>query len=423
MADSILSRLRTAYNIFRHGYSVESIFPNYGTGSSIRPDRVKFHTGTERSIIASIYTRIGIDVAALPVHHVRLDENRRFKEIIDSGLNSCLNLSANKDQTGRAFMQDAAMSLCDEGSIAIVPVDTTSSPNQSSSYDILSMRTAKILRWYPDDVTVNVYNDQKGLFENLTLPKSFVAIVENPLYAVMNETNSTLQRLINKLNLLDAIDNQSGSGKMDIIIQVPWVIKSEARKKQAAERKAEIESQLKDSKYGIAYTDGTERITQLNRPAENNLMTQIEYLTSMLYSQLGLTKEIFEGTADEAAMLNYYNRTIEPVISSILDSMIRVFLTKTGRSQGQSIMYIRDPFKLVPVANIADIADKFTRNEILSSNEMRGVIGLKPSLDPKADELRNKNINEPVEKSTEQELVKELVKNNQNGRSKVNVES
>jgi len=374
------------------------------------------YLGTERSIISSIYTRIGIDVAAIPINHVRLDQNGRFLEIIQSGLNNCLSLEANIDQTGRAFIQDVVMSMCDEGVVAIVPVDTTLNPTTSSAYDILTMRTAKVVQWFPEHVRVNVYNQATGQKEDLTLSKTMVAILENPLYAVMNEPNSTLKRLIDKLNLLDAIDNQSGSGRLDVIIQLPYVIKSEAKREQAEKRRQELEDQLKDSKYGIAYADGTERITQLNRPVENSLMGQIEFLTSMLYSQLGLTREIFEGTADEKAMLNYYNRTIEPILSTITDGMKRVFLTKTARSQGQSILATRDPFRLVPVEQLAEIADKFTRNEIVTGNEMRGIIGFKPSSDPTADELRNKNLNEAEPKVED----KKVPINNQNGRSKSN---
>ncbi len=393
MADSILTRARKAFNVFRYGERKEFL-TNIGAGYGSRVDRTRFLSGNEQSIISSIYTRIGIDVSAIGVKHVRLDENHNFAEVIDSELNKCLTVEANIDQTGRAFIQDVVMSLCDEGSVAIVPVETTLNPNVSGSYDVLSMRTARIVQWFPKHVQVHIYNERTGMKQDLTLPKRMVAIVENPLYAVMNEPNSTLKRLIAKLNLLDAIDTQSGSGKLDIIVQLPYTIKTEARQKQADARKAAIESQLVDSKYGIAYVDGTEKITQLNRPAENNLMGQIEYLTSMLYSQLGLTKEVFEGTAEEAAMINYYNRTVEPILAAITDAMKRVFITKTGRTQGQSILAIRDPFRLVSSETLAELADKFTRNEILSSNEFRSKIGMKPSADPRADELRNKNLNE-----------------------------
>jgi hypothetical protein len=350
--------------------------------------------GNERSIVVSVYNRIALDVAYIDIFHARLDEDGRYTEQIQSSLNECLTLSANVDQTGKAFLQDVVMSMMDEGCVAIVPVDTTVNPTITGSYDINSLRTGKVKTWYPQHVTVELYNEKTGRKEEVTLPKSMVAIVENPLYAVMNERNSTLQRLIRKLNLLDVIDEQSGSGKLDLIIQLPYVIKTPARKQQAEERRKDIEMQLAGSKYGIAYTDGTEKITQLNRPVENNLMKQIEYLTSMLYGQLGLTPEILNGSADEKTMLNYYNRTIEPIVSAIVDEMKRKFLTKTARTQGQSIVYFRNPFKLVPVAELAEISDKLTRNEIASSNEIRQIIGWKPSDEPGADELRNKNLNQ-----------------------------
>jgi hypothetical protein len=390
---SLGDRFKNAWNAFRNIDSYES--PPLGPSSSIRPDRVRLRWGNERSIVSSIYTRIGIDVSAIPIKHVRLDRNGSYLESIMSGLNNCLTLEANIDQSSRAFMQDVVMSMCDEGCVAIVPVDTTINPLISGSYDILTMRTGKIIEWYPEHVRVNLYNQKRGQKEDIILLKTTVAVIENPLYSVMNESNSTLQRLITKLNLLDVIDTQSGSGKLDLIIQLPYVIKTAARKQQAETRRNDIESQLKDSQYGIAYTDGTEKVTQLNRPAENNLMAQIEYLTSMLYSQLGLTKEIFDGAADEKAMLNYYNRTIEPIVSVITDGMKRVFLTKTARTQGQSIIHIRDPFSLVPTSQIAEIADKFTRNAILSPNEVRGIIGFKPSEQAGADKLENKNLNQP----------------------------
>lgn len=393
MPDSILTRIRRAWNIFRSGEDYID-YSDLGVGMGYRPDRINMLLGSERATIASVYNRIGIDVAAISVQHVRTDENGRYVDVIDSGLNNCLTTEANIDQTGRAFIQDVVMSMCDEGSVAIVPVDTTINPRVSGSYEILTLRTGRIVQWYPEHVQLEVYNQRTGLKELITLPKTMVAIVENPLYAVMNQPNSTLQRLITKIQLLDVIDNQSGSGKLDLLIQLPYVIKTDARRQQAENRRDAIETQLKDSKYGIAYVDATEKITQLNRPAENNLMQQIEYLTSMLWSQLGLTREVFEGTADEQQLVNYYNRTIEPILSAITDSMKRVFLTKTARSQGQSIMAIRDPFKLVPAAQLAELADKFTRNEIVTSNEFRGVIGMKPSADPKADELRNKNLNQ-----------------------------
>jgi len=349
---------------------------------------------SEGSMITSIYNRIGIDVAAVGIQHVRTDENGKYLDVIDSGLNNCLTTEANIDQSGRAFIQDVVMSLCDEGSIAIVPVDTTLNPAVTGSYDILTMRVAKILQWYPEHVQVDLYNQATGMYQPITLPKTMVAIIENPLYSVMNEPNSTLRRLIEKINLLDVIDKQSGSGKLDLLIQLPYVLKTEKRIQQAENRREMIEEQLRGSQYGIAYVDATEKITQLNRPAENNLMAQIEYLTSMLWSQLGLTKEVFDGTADETAMINYWSRTIEPFLSAITDAMSRTFLTKTARTQGQKIMAVRDPFRLVPASLLAEMADKFTRNEIVSSNEFRQVLGMKPSKDPRADELRNKNLNE-----------------------------
>jgi hypothetical protein len=393
--NTLRSRLRHAWNAFRDEGITTEPYLNIGLGSSRRQDNFQLSIRAQRSFVSAIYTRIAIDVASVPIQHVRLDENMRYSETIQSGLNNCLTLEANIDQTARAFIQDVVMSLCDEGAVAIVPIDTSINPKVSGSYDILTMRTGKITEWYPEYVRVNLYNQSTGLKQDIILPKSVVAIVENPLYAVMNEHNSTLQRLIRKLNTLDAIDDQSGSGKLDLIIQLPYVIKTEARKAQAEARRTDIEEQLKDSKYGIAYTDGTEKVTQLNRPAENNLMTQVEFLTSMLYGQLGLTKEVSDGTADETTMLNYFNRTIEPILFGIIDSMKRVFITKTGRTQGQSIIPFRDPFKLVPVSGLADIADKFTRNAILSSNEVRGIIGFKPSEDQQADELSNKNLNQP----------------------------
>ena len=373
-------------------------YSNTGTGYTYRPDRVRFTRGNERSIVTSIYNRMALDVSAINIQHCKLDENDRFVSKVNSRLNECLNLEANCDQTGRAFIQDIVMSMLDEGCVAIVPIDTTFDPKITGSYDILSMRTGKILEWYPDRIQVRVYNDKTGKKEEIVVPKKNVAIIENPLFAIINEPNSTMQRLIRKLNLLDYVDEQSGSGKLDLIIQLPYVIKSEARRQQAEMRRKDIETQLSGSKYGIAYTDGTERITQLNRSVENNLMKQIEYLTSMLYSQLGITQSILDGTADEQTMLNYYNRTIEPIVSAIVDEMKRKFLTKTARTQMQSIMFFRDPFKLTTVNNIAEIADKFTRNEIMSSNEVRQIIGRKPSDDPKADKLVNSNISQPEER-------------------------
>lgn len=393
MEMSFGSRLKHAWNAFTG--NVQMNYRDLGMSHSYRADRPRMSRGNERSIVTSVYNRIALDVAALNVQHVRLDENGRFLSVIDDGLNNCLTLEANVDQTARSFVQDVVISMFDEGSVAIVPVDTTTDPNVSGSYDIQSLRVGQILDWYPQHIRARVYNEQTGRKEDIVVPKSAVAIIENPLYAVINEPNSTMQRLIRKLNLLDVIDEQSGSGKLDLIIQLPYVIKTEAKRQQAENRRKDIENQLSGSKYGIAYTDGTEHITQLNRSVNNNLMSQIEYLTSMLYSQLGITQSILDGTADEKTMLNYNNRTIEPIISAIVDEMKRKFLTKTARSQHQSISFFRDPFKLVPVNDIAEIADKFTRNEIMTSNEIRQVVGMKPSEDPRADELRNKNLSAP----------------------------
>jgi len=391
----ITDRLRHAWSAFS---GADKYLPyNIGPSYSSRPDRVVLEVGNEQSIIASIYNRIAIDVAAVNVKHIRVDENNRFEDVILSGLHRCLTLSANIDQTGRAFLQDIVMSMCDEGVIAVVPVETSINPSKSASYDILSMRTAKVIEWYPKHVRLSLYNEKRGIPEEITLEKKMVAIIENPLYAIMNTPNSTLKRLIYKLNLLDAIDTQSGSGKLDLIIQLPYVVKSTRRLEQANLRRTEIAEQLAGSKYGIAYADGTEKITQLNRPVENNLMGQIEFLTRMLYSQLGMTEGVFDGTAGEQEMLNYYSRTIEPILDSIADSFRRTFLTRTGRTQGQSIGYFRNPFKLVPASDLAEIADKFTRNEILSSNELRAVVGYKPNKDPRSDELVNKNLNQPEE--------------------------
>lgn len=393
MEMSFGSRLKHAWNAFTG--NIQMNYRDLGMSYPYRADRPRMSRGNERSIVTSVYNRIALDVAALNVQHVRLDENGRFLSVIDDGLNNCLTLEANVDQTARSFIQDVVISMFDEGSVAIVPVDTTTDPNVSGSYDIQSLRVGQILDWYPQYIRTRVYNEQTGRKEDIVVPKSAVAIIENPLYAVINEPNSTMQRLIRKLNLLDVIDEQSGSGKLDLIIQLPYVIKTEARRQQAENRRKDIENQLSGSKYGIAYTDGTEHITQLNRSVNNNLMSQIEYLTSMLYSQLGITQSILDGTADEKTMLNYNNRTIEPIISAIVDEMKRKFLTKTARSQHQSISFFRDTFKLVPVNEIAEIADKFTRNEIMTSNEIRQVVGMKPSDDPRADELRNKNLSEP----------------------------
>lgn len=400
-------RLQHAWNAFRNNRDPTTSYFDSGGSYYRRPDRVRYSGGNERSIATSVYNRMAMDAASIDIRHVRLDENDRYFEDIDSGLNTCLTLEANIDQTGRAFKQDAYASIFDEGCIAIVPTDTTLDPRKTESYDILSMRTGKIVEWRPQQVKVRLYNEQTGRKDEVWCYKKNVAIVENPLYAVINEPNSTMQRLIRKLNLLDAIDEQSGSGKMDLIIQLPYTVKSDVRKKQAEDRRKTIEDQLANSKYGIAYVDGTERITQLNRPVENNLMKQIEFLTSMLYSQLGITQSILDGTADEKTMLNYYNRTIEPLVSAVVDEMKRKFLSKTARKQKQSIKFFRDPFKLVPVGELAEISDKFTRNEISSSNEIRQVIGWKPSKDPKADQLVNSNISQPEAVAPNQEIVSE----------------
>ena len=403
------SRLKHAWNVFMDRDPTE-YFKNIGAGYTYRPDRPRMTRGNEQSIVTSVYNRIALDAASVNIQHVRLDENGRFLSVIDSELNSCLTVEANIDQTGRAFIQDVVLSMLDEGCVAIVPVDTDTDPDVSGSYKIESLRTGKILEWYPRHVKIRAYNDKTGLQEDIKIPKKLVGIVENPLYAVINEPNSTMQRLIRKLNLLDVVDEQSSSGKLDLIIQLPYTIKTEARRKQAENRRKDIETQLAGSKYGIAYSDATERITQLNRPVENNLMKQIEYLTSMLYSQLGITQSILDGTADDKTMLNYYNRTIEPILAAVVDEMKRKFLTKTARSQLQSISVFRDPFKLVPVTEISEIADKFTRNEIMSSNEFRQVIGMKPSDDPHADELRNKNLSSPKEGNTrlDSDFLKEI---------------
>lgn len=433
MPEPLSKRLRSAWDVFRnyspeetishsekkpsyvplrkvgltHGWNAfqgrerPNSYYEFGPNTSFRPDRVTIRSTNERSIIMAVYNRIAMDVSAVMIQHVRLDQNGRFEEVINSGLNYALTVEANIDQTASAFIHDLVLSMFDEGCVGVVPIDTTINPKISGSYDIQTMRTGKILDWYPEHVRVRVYNDRTGSKEDLTLPKKMVGIIENPLYAVMNEPNSTLKRLIRKLNILDAIDEQSGSGKLDLIIQLPYVIKTPARKAQAEIRRKDIEDQLSGSKYGIAYTDGTEKVTQLNRPAENNLMNQIEYLTSMLYSQLGLTEDVFNGKADEATMLNYNSRTVYPILKAIIDELKRKFLTKTARSQNQSLMFFKDAFSLVPATELANIADKFTRNEILSSNEIRAIIGYKPSLDPKADELRNKNLNASKEVPSE----------------------
>ncbi len=406
MEMSFGDRLRHAWNIFTSREDPYYIRQYIGSGRSYRPDRPILTRGNERSIITSVYNRIALDVASISIQHVRLDDDGRFTSVLDTSLNSCLSLEANIDQTGRAFIQDVVMSMLDEGCVAIVPVDTDLDPD-NGSFKIETLRTGKVLDWYPKHVKLSVYNDRTGEKENIIVPKSTVAIVENPFYAVMNAPNSTLQRLIRKLNILDAIDEQSGSGKLNLIIQLPYVIKTEARRQQAENRRKDIEEQLAGSKYGVAYTDGTEHVVQLNRPVDNNLMSQIEYLTSMLYSQLGLTQSIMDGSADDKTMLNYMSRIIEPILAAIVDEMKRKFLTKTARSQKQSILFFRDPFKLVPVSEIAEIADKMTRNEIMTSNEIRQKIGMTPSKDPKADELRNSNLSAPKEESTKTSTQKE----------------
>lgn len=415
METSFASRLKHAWNAFTGNRDPTNEYRDVGATYYYRPDRPRLTRGNERSIVTSVYNRIALDVASIGIQHCRLDEDGRFISIVKSGLNNCLTLDANLDQTGRAFIQDVVMSMLDEGCVAIIPVETTMNPNVTGSYDILSMRTGKVIEWRPAHVKVRVYNERTGEKEDIILPKKTVAIIENPLYAVINEPNSTMQRLIRKLSLLDVTDEQTASGKLDLIIQLPYVIKSEARRRQAEERRKDIEMQLAGSKYGIAYTDGTERITQLNRSVENNLMKQIEYLTSMLYSQLGITQSVLDGTADEQTMLNYHTRCIEPIISAIVDEMKRKFLTKTARSQQQSISFFKDPFKLVPVNNIAEIADKFTRNEIMTSNEIRQVIGMKPSDDPKADKLINSNISQPTENQVPEENIEGMEVENQNG--------
>ena len=397
----LLTQIRHGWNAFLNRDPTGN-YRNIGPEYSYRPDRPRLTRGNERSIVTSVYNRIALDVASIDIKHCKLDENGRFVSVVNSALNNCLSLEANIDQTSRAFIQDIVMSMLDEGCVAIVPIETDVDPNSTDSYKIFSMRTGKILGWYPSHVKVRVYNENTGRIEDIIVPKKSVSIIENPLYAVINEPNSTMQRLIRKLNLLDVIDEQSGSGKLDLIIQLPYTVKSDLRKQQAESRRQDIERQLTGTKYGIAYTDATEHITQLNRSVDNNLMKQIEYLTSMLYSQLGITQSVLDGTADEQTMLNYNSRTVEPIISAIVDEMKRKFLTKTARTQLQTISFFRDPFKLVPVNNIAEIADKFTRNEILTSNEIRQIIGMKPSDDPKADKLINSNISHPAEEVVEQ---------------------
>lgn len=392
MSLNLSTRLAHAWNAFTSRDPTQYIIT--GPGYSSRPDRPRLSRGNEKSIATSIFNRIALDVSSVNIKHCRLDKNGRYVEDIDSGLNNCLNLEANKDQTGRAFIQDVVLSMLDEGCVALVPVETTIDPKSSNSYQIDSMRTGKITEWYPDTVRVRLYNDRTGEKEEILLPKNQVAIIENPLYAVVNEYNSTMQRLIRKLSLLDVTDEQTASGKLDLIIQLPYVIKTETQREQAERRRKDIIDQLAGSQYGIAYTDGTEKITQLNRSLENNLLKQVEYLTNMVYSQLGITQSVLDGTADEKTMLNYMNRTVEPIISAIVDELKRKFLTKTARSQLQSIVYFRDPFRLVPVNDIAEIADKFTRNEIMTSNEIRQIVGMQPSKDPKADKLVNSNISQ-----------------------------
>lgn len=416
---SIKERFQSAWNAFRNRDPTYNYNVNIGAGDYRRPDRPRLTRGNERSIINSVYNRIAIDCAQIEIKHVKVDDDGRYLNAIDSGLNTCLNLEANVDQTGRAFRQDIVISMLDEGVIAVAPIDTTHDPD-TGSYDIQSMRTGKVVQWHPAHVRIDAYDERDGKHHEIIVSKRTTAIIENPLYSVMNEPNSTLQRLIRKLNLLDAVDEQSSSGKLDLIIQLPYVVKTPLRKEQANNRRKELEEQLSGSKYGIAYTDGTERITQLNRPVENNLMKQVEYLTTMLYSQLGITQSVMDGTADEQTMLNYYNRTVEPIVSAIVDEMKRKFLTKTARTQKQSIQFFRDPFKLVPVNQMAEIADKMTRNEIMTSNEIRQVIGLKPAKDPNADQLRNKNLSapaggdaapseEPIESNPEEEIQNEDV--------------
>lgn len=391
MEFNIKTRLAHAWNAFMNR---DPTYYNVGPGYSLRPDRPRLGHGNERSIVSSIFNRIALDAAAIDIKHCRLDSSGRFIEEIESGINRCLNFEANIDQSGRAFLHDVVLSMLDEGAVAIVPVDTSFNPKISNSFSIDSVRTGKIIEWYPKHVKVRIYNDRRGEKEDILLPKSQVGIIENPLYAIVNEPNSTLQRLMRKLSLLDATDEKTASGKLDLIIQLPYVAKTQARREQAERRRNDMEEQLTNSKYGVAYIDGTEKVIQLNRSLENNLLKQVEYWTNMLYSQLGITQAVLDGTADEQTMLNYNNRTVEPIIAAIADELKRKFLTKTARSQGQSIEYFRDPFRLVPVNNIAEIADKFTRNEIMTSNEIRQIVGMKPADDPKADELRNSNISQ-----------------------------
>ena len=410
MADP-LSVIKHAWGLFTNTNNKNPTIKPEGSSYTISPTRPRFTRGNERTIVTSVYNRIAIDASTMDVMHVRLDDEGRFKEPIKSNLNNCLTVEANIDQTSRAFMLDVVISLLDEGCVAVVPVKTTLNPNNTESYDVEELRTGRIMEWFPKHVLVRLYNDETGMHQDITLPKSQVAIIENPLYTIMNEPNSTMQRLIHKLSLLDIIDEESSSGKMDLIIQLPYIIKNDTKRSQAEERRKQIEDQLRGSRYGVAYIDGTEKVTQLNRSVENNILKQVEYLTNLLYSQLGLTQTIMDGTADENAMNNYYNRTVEPVVSAIVDEFHRKFLTKTARTQGQAIMFFRDPFKLMSVTSIADTADKFTRNELLSSNEFRQIIGRKPSTDPKADMLLNKNISHAPEE------INGYDKNNQNEKS------
>ena len=415
MAESLLNRVKRGWNAFMNkDPTIRRNTFDFGYGANLRPDRMRFTRGNEKSIVTAVFNRIAIDVAQIDIRHCKLDDDERFLEVIKSDMNNCFELEANIDQSGRAFFQDVVLSMFDEGCVAIVPVDTSDNPNETGSYDIETMRVGRIIEWFPQKVKLRVYNDRTGKKEDIVMNKRACAIIENPLYAVMNEPNSTLQRLIRKLNLLDVIDEKNSSGKLDMIIQLPYIIKTEARRQQAEQRRNDIEKQLASTKYGIAYTDGTEKIVQLNRPIENNLMSQIEFLTSMLYSQLGISKEILDGTASEQQILNYTNRSIEPVISAIVDEMKRKFLTKTARTQHQSIEYFKDPFKLVPVSQIAEIADKMTRNEIMTSNEIRQIIGMKPSNDPEADELRNKNLNksnDEIQEDLGEQLGQEVAEN------------
>ena len=420
MAETLFSRARRGWNAFlnkKDETELKTEYRGYSVVSSgyTRPDRPRFTRGNERSIVTAVYNRIALDVAAIGIRHVKLDDNGRFSSVVKSSLNDCLTLEANIDQTSRAFIQDVVISLLDEGCVAIVPVDTDADPNNTSSYQIETMRVGKITEWFPREVRVKVYNDRVGRQEEIRCSKENVAIIENPLYAVINESNSTMQRLIRKLNLLDYVDEQVGSDKLNLIIQLPYAVKSQMQRDRAKDRIKDIENQLQNNKYGIAYVDATEKVTQLNRSIDNDLLKQVEYLTNLLYSQLGITQAVMDGTADEKTMLNYTNRTVEPIVSAIVDEMKRKFLTKTARTQGQSIAFFRDPFKLVPVDNIAEIADKFTRNEIMTPNEIRQVIGMMPAQDPEADQLRNRNISESTDQVQEDIDVNEEEVNSQNG--------